>query len=117
MTRQFTKKQRSEMRQLRLLAWERELGNEIATLDKVIRSWRNGDIDAFDVSDEIHQFHDKRSRSLYSLYSSSGSSSFSVPNAIAKGVIAESEVSDGLLEEFREAIIRAVRGVDDEREN
>ena len=112
MPRQFTKKQRAELKRLQDLAWERELENELASLEETFRSWRDGEIDAFDVSDEIHQFHDKRARRLYSFYLSRDNP-FAVPSAIAKGIIRESEVSDELIALLRDSIEDIKEGIEE----
>ena len=93
----LTKKQKKEMRALQALAWERELEQELNKLEEQFRSWRSGTIGAFDLSDRIHQFHDHEARDLYKYYSYRNNL-FAVPGAIAKGIIAESEVSRQLLE-------------------
>jgi len=97
MSRDITKKQRAEMRKLHGLAWEREVEKELGNLESSFKSWRNGEIDAFDLSELIHKFHDGKSRDLYNFYTHNNSP-FAVPSAIAKGIIAEAEVSKGLLE-------------------
>ena len=93
----LTKKQKKELRALQTLAWERELEQELTNLEEQFRRWRSGTIGVFDLSDRIHQFHDHEARDLYKYYSYRNNF-FAVPDAIAKGIISESEVSRQLLE-------------------
>ena len=97
MSRDFTKKQKAEIRKLQGLAWKRELEEELGSLESNFEAWRNSEIDAFDLSDLIHKFHDGESRQLYKYYTYRNSP-YAVPSAIAKSIISESEVSKELLD-------------------
>ena len=99
----LTKKQRKEMRELQGLAWRRELEDELGILENHFASWREGLIDTFELSDQIHRFHNGVSRDLFKYYSGNDYM-FTVPGAIAKGRIDESEVSKELLEIISEDI-------------
>ncbi len=91
------------MRELQGLAWRKELEEELGKLECHLSSWREGLIDAFELSDQIHRFHNGVSRDLYTYYTGSDFM-FTVPGAIAKGTIDESEVSEELLEIISEDI-------------
>jgi len=97
MDSKYSKKQRKEMRQLQGLAWQRELETELGGLGDLFSSWREGAIDAFQLSDQIHRFHNGVSRDLYTRYSGNHYE-ITVPDAIANGRIDEAEVSKELLE-------------------
>ncbi len=99
----YSKKQRKEMRELQGLAWQRELEEELGSLENLFSSWREGRIDAFELSDQIHKFHNGASRDLYTRYSGNHYD-ITVPGAIANGKIDESEVSKELLEIISEYI-------------
>lgn len=96
MPRNFTKKQKAEVRRLNGLAWERELSVALDHLHRDFDALKSGDISAFDMSDRIHRFHDYTARDLYKCYTY-GDSYFAVPSAIARGIIDRSEVSSELL--------------------
>ena len=51
----LTKAQRRRLRELGTLAHARELSTELAKVESAFARWRSGEIDGFDVSDEIHQ--------------------------------------------------------------
>lgn len=99
----FSKKQKKEMRELQGLAWQRELEEELGKLESSFSLWRKGEIDAFQLSDQIHRFHNGASRELYKRYSGNHYE-FTVPGAVAIGKIDESEVSKELLEIISEHI-------------
>jgi hypothetical protein len=110
----WSKKQGRELRELQGLAWERELEETLRQLREDFDSWRKGDISAFELSDQIHRFHDGRSRELFNWYSGS-LEVFWIAHAVAKGVIDESELSEDLRTELNEdiAVFRERwRGVD-----
>ena len=85
------------MRALQELAWKRELETELAKLEDQFKLWRKESIDAFELSDLIHKFHDGENRKIYKFYAYH-QSPFAVPSAIARDVILQSEVSKELLE-------------------
>lgn len=96
MSRDFTKKQKAEIRRLMGLAWERELTAALEELRGKFDAFKAGDLDPFDLSDTIHDFHDHTARDLYKRYAY-GSNFFAVPSAISREVIKRSEVSPELL--------------------
>lgn len=105
MRQDLNRKQRAEMSKLHELAWRRELGRELSKLYETFQSWRDGEFDAFDLTDSIHRFHDGESRKLYGFYAND-SSSHAVPSAIARGIISESAVSSELLQAIHHDIQR-----------
>ena len=58
--------------------------------------WRSGEIDPFELSDEIHRFHDGVSRELYNLYGNLPPHQ-SVPRALARKILQETDVPPELL--------------------
>ncbi|MDH3693003.1 MAG: hypothetical protein OER96_00325 [Gammaproteobacteria bacterium] len=109
MPRELTRKLRAELRELHSLAWERELAQGLTNLEQQFRLWKEGKLDAFELSDKIHSFHNDESRKLYSLYSHRYSPG-AVPSAIARGIVDQAEGSDDLfakiageIQLFREA--------------
>ena len=99
MSRDFSKKQRAELKRLNGLAWERELATALDELFAQFGKWRSETISEFDLSDKLHEFHDHTARDLYKRYAF-GDNFFAVPGAIARGIIRESEVSAALLEKL-----------------
>ena len=93
---EHSKKVRRRLRELAELAYERELGTELDALLKHFEEWKRKEINAFELSDLIHKFHQEPSRRLYGWYVT-GLKESSVARAIAEGILSEDEVSDEIL--------------------
>ena len=66
--RRLTKEEKRQARELAALAREAELAEALEELHELFSDWRKGRIDAFQLSDAIHQFHDGQSRELFKMY-------------------------------------------------
>lgn len=97
MPRDFTKRQKAEIRRLNDLAWERELSAALENLRREFDALKSGQISAFEMSDKVHQFHQHTARELYKCYGD-GRNPFAVPGAIGRGVVQRAEVSPEVLE-------------------
>jgi hypothetical protein len=64
----LTKEQKRQARELATVAREAELAEALEELHELFSDWRNGRIDALQLSDAIHQFHDGQSRELFKMY-------------------------------------------------
>jgi hypothetical protein len=95
--REPSKEERSRLRELASIAYERELSRELAQVEDVFRRWRGGEINAFGVSEAIHQFHQGPSQDLFSKYRSSNLE-IVVAQAIHNGFISKDEVGPAVLE-------------------
>jgi hypothetical protein len=93
----LTKAQRRQLRELGGIAYERDLSEHLASLESEFGRWRAGEIDAFALSEAIHQFHQGPARELFSSYGTSDVE-FAVANAIHRGVLKEEEVGAEALE-------------------
>lgn len=97
-----SKKMRKAIRELVGLAHERELSAALSELEDKFKAWHAGEIDCFDLNDEIHQHHNGISRTLWSKYQ--GDSEMILEIVVAQGVIEESEVPDELLAAIKRSI-------------
>ena len=88
--REFTKEQRRKLRELGGIAFERELAAELSKLEDEFRRWRADEIDAHELSERIHRFHQGPARQLFSKYDHSNIE-FAVADAIHRGLITEEE--------------------------
>jgi hypothetical protein len=64
----FSKSERAALRELAAEAWKAELSAALIELHEEFGKWADDAIDAFELSDKIHKFHDGISRELYGLY-------------------------------------------------
>lgn len=86
----LTKAQRRRIRELARMAYERDLAGELSRLEAEFRRWRSGEIDAFELSEVIHRFHQGPSRELFVRYDRP-SLMWSVAHALHRGVITPEE--------------------------
>lgn len=97
---------KGEMKRLRAAAgrsWERELDAALERLFESFRRWKDGEIDAFELSDRIHRFHDGESRDLYKFYTGS-TPQIAASYGVAHGWIERDEIPAGLLGKLESAI-------------
>ena len=66
----LTKSQKKHLRELAGRGYEAALSNELDRLQAKFSRWKRGEIDVWDLNDEIHRHHDGPSRELYKLFSS-----------------------------------------------
>jgi hypothetical protein len=85
----------SRIHELASLAYERELSNALGDLETEFARWRRGEINAFDVSEAIHEFHQGVSQDLFSKYRSN--QELVVARAIHEGIISKDEAGSDTL--------------------
>ena len=98
--REFTKAQRRRLRELGAIAHERDLSAELSKLETEFGRWRAGEIDAHELSDHIHRFHQGPARKLFLEYDHSNLD-FAVAHAIHRGLITEEEAGADVIEMLR----------------
>jgi hypothetical protein len=91
-----SKKLRRRLRELAGLAYERELSRELELLLRHFEAWKRGEKNPFDLSDEIHRFHQGPARDLYKWYSDRNTELI-VAKAIVEGALSEEEVGEEIL--------------------
>jgi hypothetical protein len=91
MSGDYSKAVKRRIRELAALAHERKLARALTQLEGDFAQWRQGAIDAFEVSDRIHRFHDGVARELWKHYSSGATLDSQVAHDIANGAITEEE--------------------------
>lgn len=97
MNRDFTKAQRRRLRELGSVAYGRDLAAELTKLESEFKRWRNEEIDAFELSEAIHRFHQGASRHLFSRYDHSNLD-FAVADAIHRRILSQEEAGADTLE-------------------
>ncbi len=102
--RDFTKKARYQIRQLASLLYERELNEELSKLDAHFDAWRKGVISPFELTEQIHHFHQKPARELYNRFEYNDMLHLVVAQGIVAGTIKPDEVPP----EAREAMATAL---------
>ena len=97
------KVQRQRIRELAAIAHERELARELGAVELEFSRWRRGEIDAHELREIIHAFHDGPARRLYSVYNGD-LLEMAVGAAIARGVLTEEELPPEMIEVLRRHI-------------
>jgi hypothetical protein len=100
---EFTAAQRKDLRRLVELAYQRELGEELGALEASFHQWRCGSINAYDLSEAIHEFHDGPARNLYVSYNRLKPDVL-VARAFARGVLTEKDVTPSIRDALQSQI-------------
>jgi hypothetical protein len=97
--RDLPKSVRRSIRDMAKTAHDRELAAELHRIEGLFSRWRSGHIGPHELNDAIHEFHDGPSRRLWNLYTHSDPT-IGVANAIARGILLQSEVPPDVLQEL-----------------
>jgi hypothetical protein len=95
----MNKQIKRKIRELAGVAHERALDAALRDLALEFDRWRECGIDAFDLNDRIHQFHQKTARKLYSYYTAA-EPGLIVASAVTRGLLDREEVGDEVLREI-----------------
>jgi hypothetical protein len=98
--REFTKSQRRRLRELSGVAYERDLAAELEKLEASFRRWRAAELDAFELSDLLHRFHEGPSRELFTKYADRNADMM-VAYALHRGILTEIEAGPEIVELLR----------------
>ena len=93
MLQSMTKSQKKHLRYLASIAYDRELGFALDRLFEVYQQWKSDEIEAWDVNEEIHKYHNGKSRELFNRYASPDPCVL-VVRAIADGILKLEEVNE-----------------------
>ena len=95
----MSKRNEKKLRDLAALAHERALAHALDKLYAEFELWRNGALNAFDLNQSIHEFHNKTARKIYSFYA--GAEPRLVVSAAARDeILTREEIGDELLSEL-----------------
>jgi hypothetical protein len=83
---QFSKHVRRQLREAAATAHERALSRALEPLHAAFEQWKRGEISPFDLSDQIHRFHNGVRREIYGLYTDS-ETRISVAAAVHQGLM------------------------------
>lgn len=105
MQNDYSKSARCKLRKLAGVAHERQLAVALEKLYEQFNAWRDHRIDAFELNDRIHAFHQRTSREIWKLYNSAGQEDILVARALKSGLLTEDEIGKELVD-LLEPIIR-----------
>ena len=101
MKKSHDKSIKKRVRELVALAHERELSAALGKLHEQFHDWQDRKIDAFVLSDLIHEFHQKRAREIWKLYFNAGAEEILASRALRLGLLTEAEVGEELVERLK----------------
>jgi hypothetical protein len=93
---EFTKPERKRLRELASTIYEAEAHRLLEELDAEFARWRKGECLSSELLSAIHEFHQHRSRELWSLYQGL-SDTMVVERGLSLSLIAESGVPQAIL--------------------
>ncbi|MFC1806886.1 hypothetical protein ACFL0T_00760 [Candidatus Omnitrophota bacterium] len=93
----FTKAEKKELKKLTGLAYERELKSALDDLNEKFKNWKLGGMTPFDLTDEIHNFHNGISRDLWKFYNM-WEAHVAVARALAQGILERKEMKDAIFQ-------------------
>ncbi len=76
-------------------AYKAALGHELSALQGAFTRWQAGELDAFELAEQIHRFHDGPNRELFKLYTSP-LHDFLLVRAVLEGHVQEAELPEEL---------------------
>jgi hypothetical protein len=100
MARSYNKPTRKRLRQLAGIAHERELAGALQKLHEQFGEWKVQKIDAFELNDRIHQFHQKTAREIWKMYINAVNEDMLVARALKLGILTADEVGQELVEQL-----------------
>lgn len=100
---EFSKREMKLLRAVSGRAWERELDAALDRLLEHFQEWKRGKIDAFELSERIHRFHDGDARDLYKFYTVAKPPR-AAGYAVARGWIEEEDLPQEVLEKLKPTI-------------
>ena len=94
----LTKSQKKHFRQLAGQCYEKEMSIALEALYEDFQKWKNSEITPSDLTEKIHEHHDKTARELWKTYVQISDPSLAVCIALAKGIISIDEVQENCRE-------------------
>ncbi|KPJ95161.1 MAG: hypothetical protein AMJ53_03400 [Gammaproteobacteria bacterium SG8_11] len=92
---ELNKKEKKELRSLVSECYEEHLTDLLEKLYEDFQKWGGKYIDVFELTDRIHEFHDKKARELYKMYVLSPPE-IAIIYALRNDVIGPREINEGL---------------------
>ncbi|MBW1894903.1 MAG: hypothetical protein JRI91_14595 [Deltaproteobacteria bacterium] len=111
--RSYSKAVKKKMSHLAGLAHQREQEEYLAKLAEKFDAWRKKEIDCWDLTDAIHQFHQKDAQNVYKVYDSNDDYDIQVARGIRFGLLKREEVDEDVLTSIEDLL----RALDDARGN
>ncbi len=93
MSKKISKNTQKAIREFAGVAYERELSAAFRALQGEFSRWASGEIDAFQLNEKVHEFHQGISRELFGRYVGMDAA-FGVASALHRGILSRAEVGE-----------------------
>ncbi len=100
--KEFPKPIKRALRSLSQVAHEAELRRALSQLSHYFDRWKAAEIDSFELSDRIHEFHNGLNREIWLRYNSRVDLRVLVRYAVTEGLINEDSIPDDVLPYVRD---------------
>ncbi len=108
----YTKAQKRELRKMIAELYEIDLSKALEALYSHFQSWKRGEIDAFELNEEIHKHHNGISREQYKYYVMGSEESWIVAGGLLDGRIREEDLPPAI----REKVVQEAENLKKSRE-
>jgi len=107
---ELTKAAKRAMREMATVAYGRQLTAELNKVRRKFEAWDRGEIDAFELEQVIHRFHNGTARTLFNRYNSGGQLDHIVAAAVLDGILEEDEIPEAAREQVQ-YIVDVIRSI------
>ena len=83
----MSKKQKKHLQELAGHCYELEMSEALSDLFDYFQKWKTGEIDVWDLNENIHHHHDYRARDLYKFYEVLRNPQNAVARGVSRGII------------------------------
>ncbi len=94
---EYSKKTKKILKELAAMAYQRELGVELKSLNEKFNDWENGKIDCFELNEYIHKFHQGISKEIWKKYNYTDPDTI-VSSAVAFEILKRDEIQKEILD-------------------
>jgi len=98
--KELTRAMKRRIRELLHVAHERALSRELTKLESKFGRWHAKEIDAFELGDLVHRFHNDITKELFDTFVRTSFPDITLARAIVDGHVTEAEAGDELLTEL-----------------
>jgi hypothetical protein len=84
---EFSKSEKRQLRDLASRAYKIEMERELGKLEAAFASWRKGELNPFDLDEQIHAYYSGPRKELYKSYEMLNRPEVTVARALALGLI------------------------------
>ena len=89
---EFTKSEKRELRRLAGDTYKAEMEKEVAKLEAAFKTWRESNLNVFELDEQVHAYYSGPRKQLYGFYEMGNQPEAAVARGIAMGLIDSGQV-------------------------